>query len=118
MSAYEQAREEIFLNSAQVRIYPLNLPDEPMGDWEWNVEITIPNNQWDNSDEDGNFVIDMGGLDAFNSVETAFGWAYKWLSGRGYDVSNLELVLNATAHAGIAKKSDYAKISEARKQNA
>ena len=95
-----------------VRIYPIDLPDEPMNEWDWHAEITIPNNQWENSDEDGNFVVTQSGIDAFSSLESAFQWAYKWLKGRGYDVSNIEFDMKSTAHDGIIKKSDLVKVVE------
>lgn len=97
-----------------VRISPIDLPDEPMSNWEWSVEIVIPNNQWNESDEDGNFTIYKDGIDAFYSLQSAFEWVYKWLNGRGYDVSNIELNMTSSAGDGIIKNSDLAKVVEAR----
>jgi hypothetical protein len=118
MDAYKQAQELMWSNAVSVRIYPLNLADEPMSEWEWDVEITIPNNQWRGSNEDGNFIVHQQGIDSFSSLESAFQWAYKWLKGRGYDVSNIEFDMKSTAHDGIIKNSDLAKVREAREVNA
>lgn len=118
MSAYEKAREEMWSNAVSVRIYPIDFPDEPMSEWEWHAEITIPNNQWEDSDEDGNFIVTQSGIDAFSSLEKAFEWAYKWLKSRGYDVSNIEMTMSSISHDGFHHKSDYAKVREARKANA
>jgi hypothetical protein len=101
-------------NAVSVRIYPLDLEDEPMSEWEWHVEITIPNNQWENSNEDGDFIVTQSGIDAFDSLESAFQWAYKWLKGRGYDVSNIEFNMSSIACDGIIKNSDLEKVIEAR----
>ena len=118
MDAYRQAQEQMWSNAVSVRIIPIDLEDEPMSEWEWDVEITIPNNQWENSDEDGNFTVHQCGIDSFSSLESAFQWAYKWLKGRGYDVSNIEFDMKATAHDGIIKNSDLEKVREAREINA
>lgn len=90
-------------NAVKVRITPLDLIDEPMSEWEWHVEITIPNNQWEESNEDGDFVIHRSHIDAFYSLDDAFKWAYKWLKGRGYDLSSIELNLDSIFCDGIIK---------------
>jgi len=96
-----QARDLMFKNAVKLRIYPIaHLEDDPMGEWIWDVEIVIPNNQWECSDEDGNFYVTQHGVDSFYSIESAFTWAFKWLKGRGYDISNIDL------SAEIVKKSD------------
>lgn len=114
MGAFEQAQEEMWRNAVSVRISPIDLPDEPMSEWMWDVEIVVPNNQWENSDEDGNFTIEQCGIDSFHSLESAFEWAYKWLKGRGYDVSNIELSLTSMAGSGITHNNDLQKVMEAR----
>jgi hypothetical protein len=114
MGAFEQAQEQMWSNAVSVRISPIDLPDEPMSNWEWSVEIVIPNNQWDDSDEDGNFTVEQCGTDAFYSLQSAFEWAYKWLKGRGYDVSNIDLSMTSMAGDGIIHKKDLQKVTEAR----
>jgi hypothetical protein len=118
MNTYEQARETMWSNAVSVCIYPIILDNEPMSSWFWDVEITIPNNQWENSDEDGNFIVMGSNPGCFASLEDAFQWAYKWLNGRGYDVSNIEMSMNSVAHNGFHHKNDYAKVVEAREANA
>lgn len=79
-------------NAVKVRIYPIaHLRDEPIDDWEWNVEIVIPNNQWAESDENGDFTVNMHGIDSFHSIDSAFRWAFSWLKGRGYHIDDISL---------------------------
>jgi hypothetical protein len=101
---WRHALEQRINNAVKVRIYPLDLPDEPISEWAWHVKITIPNNQWEDSDEDGNFIIHRSGIDAFYSLDNAFAWSYKWLKGRGYDLSSIELNLDSIFCDGIIKK--------------
>lgn len=114
----KKAQEKMWSNAVSVRIYPINLPDTPMSEWEWEVEVTIPNNQWEGSDEDGNFFVYQQGIDAFSSLESAFQWAYRWLESRGYDVSNIDISMNSVLHHGFSHQTDYAKVLEARNSNA
>ena len=114
MDTFKQAQKNMWSNAVKVRVYPVDMADEPMGEWNWDVEIVIPNNQWENSDEDGNFIVHQSGMDSFYSLESAFEWVYKWLKGRGYDVSNIELNMTSSAGDGIIKNSDLAKVVEAR----
>ena len=113
-NTYEEARKKMFANAVSVRITPIDLPDEPMSEWEWNVEIIIPNNQWENSDEDGNFIVEMCGIHSFYSLEEAFEWAYTWLKGRGYDVSNIDLNMTMIGGGGIIHQSDINEVMSAR----
>lgn len=114
MDSYRQAQEQMWSNAVSVRIYPIDLEDEPMSEWEWHVEITIPNNQWENSNEDGDFIVTQSGIDAFDSLESAFQWAYQWLKSRGYDVSNIDMSMNSILNEGFVKKRDLEKVVEAR----
>ena len=109
-----KAQEEMWSNAVSVCIYPVNFPDQPMSEWSWDATIIVPNHQWRGSDEDGNFTVFREGSACFDSLESAFQWAYKWLNGRGYDVSNIEFDMKATAHDGIIRNSDLEKVREAR----
>lgn len=77
---------------AQVTITPLLLGDDTENpEWEWNVEVVIGGNLYENSDEHGNFTIEREGLYAFGTADEAFHWAYRWLTSRGYDTNYIEL---------------------------
>lgn len=89
---HEEASKLMRLNAVKLRIYPIaNLRDDPMSDWDWNVEIVIPNNQWAESDEDGNFYVNQHGIDSFHTIDSAFRWAFSWLKGRGYYIDDFSL---------------------------
>lgn len=78
----------------QVKIEPLNLSDDTKNpEWEWSVEIIVGDHLYEDSDEHGNFTIEMDGIDAFGTADDAFHWAYRWLTSRGYDTNYMELVM-------------------------
>ena len=84
-------------DTVSVYIYPLNDEDEPVGEWFWDAEIIIKENQISKSVFGSNPA-------CFPSLQSAFNWAYEWLNSNGYDVSNLEFEMNDKSHKGITKK--------------
>jgi hypothetical protein len=84
---------------ATVYIYPMNEEDEPISEWFWEAEIIvdvgtkniIPKHTF------GSTTVSL------TSIQSAFDWAYEWLTSNGYDASNLEFEMNDKSHKGIAK---------------
>lgn len=74
-------------------VFPTYQEGEPFSEWQWDAEIVIGGNLYEDSDEDGNFTIEMCGINSFDSADGALHWVYRWLTSRGYDTSFIELVV-------------------------
>lgn len=71
-------------------------PETQEGDvseWRWSAEIVVENHLYEGSDEHGDFVIAMEGINCFYSADEAVTWVYRWLTGRGYDTTYIELIV-------------------------
>jgi hypothetical protein len=74
-------------------ISPAHAESEPFSEWQWDAEIVIGGHLYEDSDEDGNFTIEMCGIDSFDTADEALYWVYRWLTSRGYDTNFIELVV-------------------------
>lgn len=74
-------------------IAPLWIEGQPFSEWEWTAEIVVGNHLYEDSDEHGNFTIEMDGINSFATADSAFQWVYRWLSSRGYYTDNIEMIV-------------------------